>query len=108
MFRRGFGIHVRPRGRKISLRVGRRQKVTKVDRATLNGVTAHASCILLQTLGSLLVDKGLIAREEWQNCMKEGATFLQNGTGMSPDQLKAAEMLTMMHNAIANRKAELN
>ena len=82
--------------------------MTKVDRATLNGVTAHASCTLLQALGSLLVNKGLIAWEEWQNCMKESATFLQNGTGMSPDQLKAAEMLTMMHNAVASRKTELN
>jgi hypothetical protein len=82
--------------------------LTLVDRPTLNGVTAHASFTLLQVLGSLLVDKGLITQEEWENCMKEGATFLQNGPEMSPDQLKAAEMLMVMHKAGASRKPKLN
>ena len=62
--------------------------MAKVDPTTLNGVTAHAANILLQTLGALLVNKGLITRDEWKNCMKEGATFLQSSAEISPTKSK--------------------
>ncbi|EXL09705.1 hypothetical protein [Aquamicrobium defluvii] len=68
----------------------------KPERAQHIAVTAHAAFGITQALGALLVNKGIISRDEWVNLLTQQAIDYKTGARMNADQKKAGDLLSAM------------
>lgn len=76
----------------------------KTDRAGVNGATSQATLALIQSLGALLVNKGIISLSEWSSCAAESALHLRAIPNATPDQKKASELLAAIHLTLSDKE----